>query len=1470
MNGKRWLSLALALVMIFSLGTAAFAVEQEQEKGESKPITELPVNYEEEFPADPEDPYQAGEQVHAIVLTESQPTAENHNPFQKLFNTYEKLLKEHAAVMERMRQKAIDFVLDFEYTALLNGMAITVDYADLDAIAALPGVTDVVISEQYTLPDTEPTSVYASDMIDADWLNDEIAADGSGKVIAIIDSGVKLDHEAFGTYSGMLQTPAYTKTEMQKAISQLGHGAYYSQKIPFQYDYADNDQNAMDDYSGHGSHVAGIAAGYVATDEGEITFRGSAPDAQILAMKIFHTGGVNTDAALFTAALDDAFKLGADVINMSVGRPSGFVEDGISELYDRIFERLENAGIICCVAAGNDASTAKNALTRAGNGYLLTSDIDYGMLSSPGAYNGNIAVASAQNAGVPEYRITIGGKGHLYRGSSDGPSFLSAFADQDLAYEVVPNLGAPEDYQEIDVSGKVAVIARGEIPFVDKVANAENAGASAVIICDNRSGDLVSMSLKDSKIPAIFVSQVTGAALRAQEEKLLHVNAEKTIDMSAETWRMADTSSWGPTNDLQIKPAITGIGGGVISVDYETKNGYKSMSGTSMATPNVAGGYASLLDAISEANPDLSKPEAAAIALNRTLSSAYPMTAYNTTNADGSVSSVLYSPRKQGAGAMNLRAAYNTVLTIQDPLAELGDDPAKTGVYTISSTVQNTGDTERSYTIRADVMTDDVMSKNIGTAAAPNYHIYNTATPHALRADTDYTLDAPEIITLGPGEEQTVTATITLSEAFKADYLNTNFENGSFIEGYVTFDSLENEDSLLQESQHITFLAFYGDWTAAPIMEAHDWRDLMVLNDDHINSWRPHVDWEVETIPTKANLVDEYESPKLYAGDAPLGYPGGNRDYIDARIAVSNNTDSALYTRMLIAPINVRNARHIIMLIRDAESGKIYAADDREYCKKITYNALFGWRATNKYMFEGMDTYSGTNPIALPNETKVVIEFYANLPCVEDELGAMTMEEIAANGAQYLAYSMPCVVDSEAPVIESCDYDRETGVVTVTARDNQFLAGIAAVDADGNYLAETQSFADAQPGERHTVTMQVGAQGAFRVVAMDYATNETSQKVTSAVAITKQPQDADVRWGQTAKFAVQASGDGLTYQWQYKSRLSQTWINYLLPGGKTDTISVLATSLLNGVEYRCVVKDANGQTVTSDPAKLTVESLLSILFHPKSRTAVSGTEAQFSVGAEGENLSYQWQTKASDASEWENASVPGAQTDTITVQATEELNGQQYRCVVMCEEESVTTEAATLTVVKPDVGQLPFLDVCSGDWFYDAVRYVVANGFMNGTSSTLFASNGTMTRAMLVTILYRMEKSPKVTGENPFTDVKAGQWYTDAVIWANAKGIVEGYGGGKFGPMDTLTREQFAAMLQRYARYKDYNVGKTADLSGYADAKQISPWAKAAMQWANAEGLITGRSETTLVPKGSATRAETATILMRFQETVCE
>ncbi len=177
-----------------------------------------------------------------------------------------------------------------------------------------------------------------------------------------------------------------------------------------------------------------------------------------------------------------------------------------------------------------------------------------------------------------------------------------------------------------------------------------------------------------------------------------------------------------------------------------------------------------------------------------------------------------------------------------------------------------------------------------------------------------------------------------------------------------------------------------------------------------------------------------------------------------------------------------------------------------------------------------------------------------------------------------------------------------------------------------------------------------------------------------------------------------------------------------------------------------------------------------------------------------------------------------------------------------------------------------FTDVDTAKWYHEAVDYALRKGLMNGVADDRFDPDGSTTRAMLVTILWRLEGEPSDRTDDPFRDVKPNQWYTDAVLWASEKGIVNGYGDGTFGPMDTLTREQFAAILQRYAKYKGLDTSKTADLSAYADAGTISAWAKDAMQWANAEGLITDRTATTLAPKGSATRAVAAAILMRFLE----
>ena len=186
---------------------------------------------------------------------------------------------------------------------------------------------------------------------------------------------------------------------------------------------------------------------------------------------------------------------------------------------------------------------------------------------------------------------------------------------------------------------------------------------------------------------------------------------------------------------------------------------------------------------------------------------------------------------------------------------------------------------------------------------------------------------------------------------------------------------------------------------------------------------------------------------------------------------------------------------------------------------------------------------------------------------------------------------------------------------------------------------------------------------------------------------------------------------------------------------------------------------------------------------------------------------------------------------------------------------------------EPDTpaSDMPFTDVRTSDWFYDPVKYVYEEGLMTGTGATAFAPNVTTTRAMIVSILYRLEGGPAVSGNSsPFNDVHTSDWYYDAVRWAERTGVVGGVGDGRFAPNTAITREQLAAMLMNYANYKHQNVSARADLSRYSDADRVSAWAEDAVAWANAEGYISGMTTTTIAPQGSATRAQVAAILQRY------
>ena len=182
----------------------------------------------------------------------------------------------------------------------------------------------------------------------------------------------------------------------------------------------------------------------------------------------------------------------------------------------------------------------------------------------------------------------------------------------------------------------------------------------------------------------------------------------------------------------------------------------------------------------------------------------------------------------------------------------------------------------------------------------------------------------------------------------------------------------------------------------------------------------------------------------------------------------------------------------------------------------------------------------------------------------------------------------------------------------------------------------------------------------------------------------------------------------------------------------------------------------------------------------------------------------------------------------------------------------------------------PFVDVAEGDWFYDAVVYAYQNELMDGVGGNRFAPNSETTRAQLVTILYRLEGQPAVSGDLPFTDVETGTWYTNAVLWAAQNGIVNGVTDTTFAPGDNITRQQLVTILYRYAEAKGYDVSASADLSGYPDAGQVQDYAQPAMAWAVAENIIQGMEDGTLKPAGNASRAQIATILMRFCEDVAQ
>lgn len=1572
---KSVIAMLLVLVMVFSCVGTAFAADKttiEEVAGTTKTSAQaektLGKGFESEaFALANTYKYADDEIVRAIVVLESAPEADVATRGSAAAAAYRtKLQSEQKAV--RAAMKGIKFELQREFTAVLNGFSCDVAYGDLEAIAAIDGVEAVYIANHYAEPVLEKAEdtkmAVANEMTGNASLLNKYAIAGQGIVVAVLDTGLNTTHEAFQDSLGAAKEFGVLTEESVAEINTSVDGKYLNAKVPFAYDYADGD-NDVTDHNGHGTHVSGTVGGYVAVESGDgidVTFCGGAPAAQILSMKIFKDAGGGTSSDIYFAALDDAYILGADVVNMSIGAQNGFTYDSEleTEVFGNIYKTLEDAGVIMSVAAGNEYSMAYYSSI----GYIGPGYADYGTVASPSTYEGNVSVASVENIAYPSFAVQIGEKYYGFNDSSDADedNWMLNFGGQTLDYVIVTDaegnisFGAEADYANVDVTDKVAVVSRGEISFEEKVEFAANAGAKACIVVNNTSGSIL-MSIETFEIPAISMAQDALEALIAADPKQITVPTDMVYIENPNGTLMSDFSNWGTSPMLTLDPAITSVGGMVYSSVNTGDDAYEVYSGTSMATPNASASFANVLTAIYEINPEISKPEAAKLAKDLMASCGIILT-----DADDNE----YSPRKQGAGlASSFYAVENYINSayISDPLKELGDDPEKTGVYSFDVTVKNDSEHDCYYTDFDTVVLRDYIA-NINTEEKPIYG--NTLVSDYADADVSYTIEGSKVtdFTVAAKSEVTITVTITLSEEEKT-FLDTYFTNGTYIEGYVLFNEYyESEEGQQWYSDcHATFLAFYGDWAQGPAMEELTFMDLMEANYfcntyDADGAGNTFADYGYNAYDILVNFMGD-----MYT-DVTMGYAYSNsadkaRTYLGANLLDLNTTEYkpehisfsteksngtyAYADSLYLIPSLLRNARHIVMTVTDTKTGEVYMVDETEYVPKGAYDeensawsnySLFAWDGTDK---EG--NY-------VPSGTVVNVNFDVQLPWGE-----------ATDTWQEGVLNFDCTVDYTAPVLESVVYDAETETLTVTASDENYLAGIYLCDASYNILDKVTYSSDVK-GESFTATFDVTGIDAAYVTALDYATNE----IEEWTAFYATGEDATVTFvtPNGSKVIECKTGDALTieaaeapaanYKFMFWGPIEGTWSEetvWDVPQPwyfEGDTMEItepgdhvfyavyaeIETKPLEVANYYLDTPDdytglwsingwdvgSDGYYVSGDPSALNCKGEAVKVSGFEDATIgdwyveyfTNNTSIRFDIQPVGEGtysiksvetgkylasdaeMNITFVDEVNDFATWEifNAYAESGSNATFAynmgvedallcyndeAQVFEILDdstpaygsdGQYYASqwfntffyayteveeIVLC----YTTEC---TVNECYVKN--FTD-CDAEWYHEAIDFCVANGLMLGVAEDRFAPNATLNRAMVVTVLYRLAGSPEVEAPSTFTDVETGLWFSDAVAWAQANGIVNGVTEDNFAPFKAITREQIATILWRYAGSPEAE----ADMSVYVDADTISPWAVDAMNWAVSEKVICGVSETELKPLNNATRAQFACTIMR-------
>lgn len=946
-----------------------------------------------------------------------------------------KIEKEQQELEDKLFEQNLIKKVEYRYSTILNGIAVKTTYKNFKKLDGIQNIKSTILSDTYNLPKASSTGGYSAveNVVEVYetgiYKSDSVSFTGNGTAVAVLDSGFDCSHTVFtnqpekALYSKDYIESLIKTTDQTKILNAVKFtpslkisDVYYSEKIPYAYDYADKDTDVNPYDSEHGTHVAGIIGGK------DDVITGIAVNTQLVLMKVFpdlDAGGKTED---IIAALEDAVIIGVDAINMSLGSSCGFAREVDKEEVNAIYDKINESGISLITAASNSYSAGFGG--EQGNTNFVTNP-DSGTVGSPSTYDAALSVASISGV-KSKYLVANGTQVLFYKESNAVTGKENDFfkelgigkgESKEFEYVTVPGMGLKSNFNNLDLKGKIALVRRGSNTFEEKALYAKKAGAVACIIYNNIDGDILMSMGKTDHIPTISISKDDGTMLASKAKGTILVN----YDNQAGPF-MSDFSSWGPTPSLGLKPEITAHGGSIKSAI--PGGGYDELSGTSMATPNLCGIVILIRQYLKEKYPDISSKELSELT-NKLLMS----TATIALNEEGNP----YSPRKQGAGLASIRNAVNTpaYITVDGTdrtKLELGDDPKRLGKYEMVFNVANLSSETISYDLSVIGMTESVSTSD-------SKHVAEKA--QILDGDTSYeVLESGELVnntlTIAGNTSTKVKVTYSLSDSDK-EMMNNLFPYGMYVEGFVKLKSnVTTEEQKID--LNVPFLAFYGDWTEAPMFDK--------------------TYFEVESEAHNGAIDDEDKLKADYYATTPYGSYFYN--YLIPLGTYLYDIDESMYEAIPASEdhIAISNILGTIDGISAVYAGLLRNA------KKMTFTV------TDKLTGEVVHTHIDYNANKAYSVGGSPVPYYENLKFKSKELGLINNRQYEFKMVGELDYgdggaennvrnsfSFDFYLDDEAPVLKDVQYEKKYDktlkkdryYITMTVYDNQYVQSISPI-----------------------------------------------------------------------------------------------------------------------------------------------------------------------------------------------------------------------------------------------------------------------------------------------------------------------------------------------------------------------------------------------------------------------------------------